>query len=179
MKSVIFVGSGGHVLIASYLRLHKDVCFNIPEADKKVIVFENLEWYDSDTKVKWIHVARNPFDEFALEMKQSNLGFPLMLKRYEEINIKMKKLYQEEEVLSLSYEVAIRNFRRILTQLSNYLGIENDKKWEQAVAQFIMQNNIKHLQLPRHLIAWNSYMKQKVEEIARKYPWSKDYTIKS
>lgn len=182
MKHVLFIGTQycGHTLIASYLRLHKDVCFNFPEADKKAIIFENLEWYErnktDDSKIKWIHVARNPFDEFGLELSKPNFGFESALKKYIDINLRMQKLYSEEEVLSLSYEVAIRNFRRILIQFSNYLGIENSKEWERAVTQFITKNKIS-LQFPRYLISWNESMKNKINEAIKKFPWTKVYTI--
>jgi len=183
MKSVIFIGTKycGHNLIISYLGLHKDVCFNIPEADKKIIIFENLEYFSCDktnAKVKWIHVARNPFDELGLEISESKIGFESVLKKYIDINIRIQRLYAEEEVLSLSYEVAIRNFRRILVQLSNYLGIENNKEWERAVAQFIIKNKIS-LQFPRHLIAWDESMKNKVDGTTKQFPWTKVYTIRT
>lgn len=132
--------------------------------------------------IYWIHIVRNPFDNIATwtlkNNKENKIGlhkeFERVLEKYERYNEEIVDLKKKYKVLTLHHESNIRNTKKALSKICDFLEIKYFLEWEKRVKKKIWREPRE----TRKKFPWNGNKKGRIMTITGKYDWLGGYSFK-
>jgi len=129
-----------------------------------------------DTKVVFIHVTRNPFDNISTIFSRSrNLNLEGSIETYFsrcEAVMTVKREFGKD-VLDLKYEDLVEDPKRSIERLCKFLGVECYSNYIENCSNLLYKN----LHKSRFDVKWNNKLINIVKKEIKKYPFLKNYTF--
>jgi len=147
------------------------------------------------TKLKFIHVIRNPFDNIATKLLRSNklhgskvawdanfkandssLLDEIIAKHFRQAESAQRLLqYGKFEVLNIYSHEVVSNPEDNLQKLCNFMEVSCDKDYIDASSKLFYSSS----HLTRNFVVWSSKQKQRVVKEMEKYPFLRSFSFDS